>query len=531
MKAFTKLLFVAFVSMLGFASCDKQEELAPTIKIEEVVASDDTYVFTIKATGATKCAYILFDGDTITAEKVFSDGVAVNNFNDPVAVGNLKSGITYYLAAAAKNSAGAVLSNTLKFTTKGNGGNDNGDDNGGDNGGNGDDNGDDNGGNNGGNDDNFELPEIDGVENVVITKTTGGCWYSEYNYYVYFVLENGDRIQLDFYTLSDTMSQYFPYGTYTLGSNYAPYTIHPESSCYLPNGWEGFGYQFTDAYVTVDVVDGKYAIYMILTYDADGVEKSIQGYYNGIMSNASVPAGDDTGSDKLIEVLEIGSTSFKFRINAEADQYWRCSVVDKRVYDQYQSNPGAWVVTYGFMLGGTLTFDWVNGEYCEYVPGLPMSVTSSTDYLIIAALMDYSEGQETTLLGGVEVVQVRTKAESVGSGRVDVTMKQINVNDIVFDCVFGDNVWSCYAAMLETTNVEEVKAGAYVQFGYNSYEECMLSLVPDLSPEFKRQFMSSQYDYKWENLKYGTSYTLCIKVLDNNGGATYQEYGPFTTNR
>ena len=525
MKAFTKLLFVAFVAMFGFASCELQEEVAPTIEIESVVVTEDTFVFSVKANGASQCAYILYDGDVMTTQQVFSNGVVISNVTAPVAVENLKSGTTYNVVAAAKNSVGAVLSNTLTFTTKGNS-SDNGDDNSGDNG-------DDNGGNNGGgnNDDNFELPEIDGVENVVITKTTGGCWYSEYNYYVYFVLENGDRIQLDFYTLSDTMSQYFPYGTYTLGSTYAPYTIHPESSCYLPNGWEGFGYTFTDAYVTVDVVNGYYAIYMMLTYLENGVEKSIQAYYNGIMSNASVPAGDDTGSDKLIEVLEVGSTSFKFRINAAADQYWRCSVVDKRVYDQYQSNPGAWVVTYGFMLGGTLTFDWVNGEYCEYVPGLPMSVTSSTDYLIIAALMDYSEGQESTLLGGVEVVQVRTKAESVGNGTVAVTMKEINVNDVVFDCVFGDNVWSCYAAMLETANVEEVKAGAYVQFGYNSYEECMLSLVPDLSPEFKRQFMASQYDYKWENLKYGTSYTLCIKVLDNNGGATYQEYGPFTTNR
>ena len=120
MKAFTKLLFVAFVSMLGLASCETQEEVAPTIEIAEVVAADDTYVFTIKATGASQCAYILYDGNLITAERVFSEGVAVKNFNDPVAVGNLKSGTTYHLVAAAKNSAGAVLSNTLKFTTKGN---------------------------------------------------------------------------------------------------------------------------------------------------------------------------------------------------------------------------------------------------------------------------------------------------------------------------------------------------------------------------------------------------------------------------
>lgn len=526
MKAFTKLLFVAFVAMLGLASCDKQETVAPTIEIQSVAVTEDTFVFTVKAKGASKCAYILYDGDVMTAQKVFTDGVAIGDPTTPVTVGNLKSGTTYHIVAAAKNSVDTVLSNPLTFTTKGS--SDNGNDNGGNN--------DDNGGNNGGNDDNFELPEIDGVENIVITKTNGGCWYCEYNYYVYFVLDNGDRIQLDFYTLSDTMSQYFPYGSYTLNSNKAAYTICNEGSCYLPFGWpkdeEGndtFGYAFTDGYVTVDVVNGYYAIYMMLTYDADGVEKTIQGYWNGIMSNASVPAGDDTGSDKLIEVLEVGSTSFKFRINAEPNQYWRCSIVDKRVYDQYQPNPGAWVVTRGFMLGGTLTFDWVNGEYCEYVPGLKMSVTSSTDYLILAALMDYSEGKENSLLGGVEIVKIRTKAETVGTGRVDVTMKEINVNDVVFDCVFGGDVWSCYVAMLETANVEEVKAGAYTKWGYTSYEECMLSLVPDLSPEFKRQFMASQYDYKWENIKYNTSYTMCIKVIDNNGGATYQEYGPFTT--
>ncbi len=531
MKAFTKLLFVAFVAMLGLASCDKQEAVAPTIEIQSVVVTEDTFVFTINAKDASKVAYICSkDGfDNFSAEKIMSDGVVVKDIDNSVIVRGLQSNTKYYIAAAAKNDFGVAISNVISVTTKaGSGGNDSGD-----NGGNNDDNG---GNNGGGNDDNFELPEIDGVENVVITKTNGGCWYSADNYYVYFVLDNGDRIQLDFYTLIDTMCQYFPYGRYTLNSNKAAYTFCNEGSCYLPFGWpkdekgnDTFGYAFTEGYVTVDVVGGYYAIYMMLTYDADGVEKTIQGYYNGIMSNASVPAGDNTGSDKLIEVLEVGSTSFKFRINAEPDQYWRCSVVDKRVYDP--SNPGAWVVTSGFMLGGTLTFDWVNEEYCEYVPGLKMSVTSSTDYLIIAALMDYSEGKENSLLGGVEIVEIRTKAETVGTGRVDVTMKQINVNDVVFDCVFGDNVWSCYVAMLETANVEEVRAGAYIKWGYTSYEECMLSLVPDLSPEFKRQFMSSQYDYKWDYLDYGTSYTMCIKVIDNNGGATYQEYGPFTTNR
>jgi hypothetical protein len=145
--------------------------------------------------------------------------------------------------------------------------------------------------------------------------------------------------------------------------------------------------------------------------------------------------------------------------------------------------------------------------------------------------MDYSEGKENSLLSGVEVVQIHTKAEAAGTGTVDVDIKEIGVNDITFDCVMDSNVWCCYVAMMETANLQEIKDGNYELAGYSSYEECMLSLIPTLSHEFKRQFLESQYDYKWDALKYNTSYTMCIKVIDNNGGATYQEYGPFTTSK
>ena len=533
MKAITKLLFVALVSMLGFASCDKLNEVAPTIEITAVGTTENSIIFTVNAKGASKCAYILYDGDTMNADKVFADGVAIENPNGPVIAENLKSGTTYYVVAAAKNSVDTVLSNSISLTTKGD---NTGGDNGGNNGGNQDDpnegNGG-NGGNNGGNNDNFELPEIDGCENIVITKTKDGRWYQDYNYYVTFVRDNGDRIILDFYTLDETMRQYFPYGVYTLNSNYAAYTIHPESSGYVPANAsaDGEGYNFTDAYVSVDVVNGQYAIYMMLTYNENGVDKNIQGYYNGILSGASIPAGDDVGSKKLIEVLDVTSSSFKFRINAEEGQYWRCSVVDKRVYNQTASNPGAWIVTYGMMLSGTLTFDWIDGQQCPYLPSLTMSVTSSTDYLIIAALMDYSEGQENSLLGGVEIVEVRTKGDAVGAGTVDITMKEINTNDVVFDCVFGDNVWCCYIAMMETSNLDEIKAGKYLQAGYSSFEQCMLSLIPGLSHDFMRQLIKTEYDYKFDSLKYGTSYTMCVKVVDMNNGATYLEFEPFVTNK
>jgi hypothetical protein len=510
MKNFFKLFVVALFSILPLAGCQSgdNEGVAPTIEIVALKSTANTISFRVTTTDAAECAYLIYDGDIVSVADVFANGTAVEQ-SGVVEVDNLKAETTYYVVAAARNAHGEVLSNTLSMTTSAQGG-----------------------GNNGGNDDgNFELPDIEGVENIVIEKTKDGRWYEPYNYYVTFVRDNGDRIILDFYTLDETMSQYFPYGQYTFATNYYPYTIHPETSGYIPYGKsaDGEGYLFTDGYVTVDVVNGYYAIYMMLTYEEDGVSKSIQGYYNGILSGASVPEGDDNGSEELVEVLEVGSTSFKFRINAEEGQYWRCSVVDKRTYDQVESNPGAWVVTYGFMLEGPLTFNWENGKICEHVPGLQMNVTSSTDYLILAALMDYSEGQENSLLGGVEVVQIRTNAEAEGTGSVDMTIKEVGVNDIIFDCIFGENVWCCYVAMMETENLQEIKDGKYAMAGYDSYEECMLSLVPGLSHDFMRQFLESQYDYKWDGLKYGTSYTPCIKVVDMDNGAKYIELEPFTT--
>ena len=515
MKNIFKLLIVALIAILSLVACEQSiEQSAPTITIKAGKATSNSISFTITAESATKCAYLLYDGDIITAEQVLKEGAQVAGNGTTTKVEDLEAETDYWVVAAASNERGMVLSETIKIrTSAAAGGGDDGDDD------------------NGGNDDEFELPEIDGVENIVIEKTKDGRWYEPYNYYVTFVRDNGDRIILDFYTLDETMSQYFPYGQYTLATNYQPYTIHTESSGYVPAGSDanGQGYNFTDGYVSVDVVNGYYAIYMMLTYNENGTEKTIQGYYNGILSGASVPEGDDEGSQELVEVLEVGTTSFRFRINAEEGQYWRCSVVDKRVYDQTQSNPGAWVVTYGFMLSGTLEFNWENGKECEYIPGYMMNVSSSTDYLILAALMDYSEGQENSLLGGVEVVQVRTNAEAAGTGSVDVTIKEIGVNDITFDCIFGDDVWCCYVAMMETGNLQEIKDGKYVMAGYDSYEECMLSLVPGLSHDFMRQFLTSQYDYKWDALKYGTSYTMCIKVVDMNNGAKYIELDPITT--
>lgn len=497
-------MFAMATFAVGCNNSDKDATAMLEILPVDTTASSITFVINVEA---DECAYMLYDGENISVDTVLSEGTATDG--GVITIKDLQPKTKYYVVAAARSGKSIIMKPLMMETKESNGG----------------------GGNDDNNDDPFELPEIDGVENIVIEKTKDGRWYEVYNYYVTFVRDNGDRIILDFYTLDETMSSYFPYGQYTFATNYHPYTIFPETSGYIPAGKsaDGEGYNFTDGYVTVDVVNGQYAIYMLLTYVEDGTSKSIQAYYNGPLSGASVPKGDDNGSEELIEVLEVGSTSFQFRINAEEGQYWRCSVVDKRVYDMTSSNPGAWVVTYGFMLDGTRTFNWENGKECEHVPGLIMEAMSSTDYIILAALMDTSEGQENSLLGGVEIVQVRTEEPVTGTGSVDINIKEINSNNVTFDCIFGENVWCCYVAILPTQRIEEIKSGEYAQVGFSSYEECMIAFIPALSHDSKRQFMATTYDYKWEYLNYNTSYTMCVLVEDMNKGVTFFEVEPFTT--
>ena len=137
--------FVAFVALLGFYACGDKDvpTAAPTIEIKESGKTSTSITFSVNAKGATECAYYLYDGDVVTVDAVFANGVAIKANTKSVEVKNLESDTKYYIIAAAKNSVGATLSNPLIVTTDA-------DDNGGNNG-------------NGGNDDPFVLPEIDGV--------------------------------------------------------------------------------------------------------------------------------------------------------------------------------------------------------------------------------------------------------------------------------------------------------------------------------------------------------------------------------
>ena len=154
-----------------------------------------------------------------------------------------------------------------------------------------------------------------------------------------------------------------------------------------------------------------------------------------------------------------------------------------------------------------------------YVP-----IESVSVYKSASGWKDYASS-----IVGYDFESVNDETDVAVIGTVDIDIKEINRNNVVFDCILGENILSCYVAMMETANLQEIKYGMYAIAGYATYEECMLSLIPALSQDFKRQFMESTYDYKWDFLNANTSYTMCAVIKDINKGFTFIEMEPFTT--
>ena len=496
MSKFFRLLVVTIPVLLAFTACDKEGSEATTVPVIEIVAVDtttDSISFAVSSTNASECAYMLFDGDIISAEEVFANGTSIAT-SGVVEVENLDSNTTYYVVAAARNSAGSVISNTLALKTKSNGNSGGGDNGGG------------------------VKPDVpEGALNIV--KTTEGRWYEPYNYYVTLVAESGERIILDFYTIDETMSSYLPYGSYELdlSSSMEPYTIGAEYSGIIlePEQSAEDGYLFTSGYCNVDVVDGYYSLFFEFTFDVEGEEHSVSGYYNGPMSGASVP-GSDT-ERRLIELLDVSSSSFKFRVNAESGQYWRCAVVEKIVYNSSNPNPGAWALSYGFLYEGPMEINWRNGE--EFIPGYIMSVSPNTEYLILAVLVDSETGLD--MQSGVEVVEVKTEPVTAGTGVVDVEVREVYENSVDFYCTMGEGVSKYMVTIYREDQVEDARQNwsQYTSYGINSFEDMMYLLISTGSSPRARTFYEST-EVSWGDLWYATPHYICIMVEDVNGGVS-----------
>ncbi len=97
-----------------------------TLAITLAEALETSIGFNIEATNVETVTYLVLPGSiattppTVTAEDIFSKGITVKDWSKTVEVSNLMPETTYYIFAAAKNSAGVitVLEQPLSTTTQ-----------------------------------------------------------------------------------------------------------------------------------------------------------------------------------------------------------------------------------------------------------------------------------------------------------------------------------------------------------------------------------------------------------------------------
>ena len=73
MKNFLKYALCCIVSALGFISCETPNEEVVSIELMAAETTSSSISFVVNANG-DECAYMLYDGDSITAEQILSEG-------------------------------------------------------------------------------------------------------------------------------------------------------------------------------------------------------------------------------------------------------------------------------------------------------------------------------------------------------------------------------------------------------------------------------------------------------------------------
>lgn len=116
-----KIFFLLAAATMMFAACNpdqKEEAKAATVELSPGDVTTSSVTFTVTSANATAVAYICVEGAAPAAEKVLTDGKAVEaNTAAPVTVNDLKDGVEYTIVAAAMNDLGTVVSEPLKMTT------------------------------------------------------------------------------------------------------------------------------------------------------------------------------------------------------------------------------------------------------------------------------------------------------------------------------------------------------------------------------------------------------------------------------
>ena len=136
MKTFIKNTICTLALALGMVACETTDNSSvPTIEVVAVDSTSKSITFVIN-TQSEECAYMLYDGENINADTIFSQGTKTKS--GVITINDLEANTKYYVAAAARNGKLSAME-TIMMQTKASTNND------------------DNGGNDDNNDDNNEV--------------------------------------------------------------------------------------------------------------------------------------------------------------------------------------------------------------------------------------------------------------------------------------------------------------------------------------------------------------------------------------
>ena len=511
MKKIFYFLSLLMACVVVATSCEPENNIPegqkPTIELTVGEATATSLTFEIAATNAEKVAYmVVAAAASFDADQIMASGVQVDPAETSVTVEDLESNKSYFIVAAASNQSGSAMATPISMKTLKDGEEPT-----------------------PGDDPNTnpepepepgvdpESPFEDGLE---IVRTSKGAWYDKVNYYVTLEAATGEVMFIDMYCnpgLSD--GKYIPEGRYNVVNQLTDYnTILSEYSGLKQNADEEYGFNFKSGYLDVSVVNGKYFLVFEFVLD-DATSTPVRGSYYGPMSGASV-----RGDSELLTVKKLTSSSITFDINVEANQEWRCVVIEKVTYDLYGGKTTQFLANYGFPGVGPQQIVWANGEphpNSDFAAqGMKVEVGPGTDYIILVALYDSASASYTSAV--FEKV-VHTLDPEQSQETVNVEIQSIEPNKVIYSLTPSANVFSYRTCVLKTELVTEAEE-VYYTYNFSSFEAFMIYLIESSASESRIFYEPATVE--WSGLWYDYDYTICTLVLDKSGakGLSFVEF-------
>ncbi len=247
-----------------------------------------------------------------------------------------------------------------------------------------------------------------------------------------------------------------------------------------------------------------YTLYVVAKSSADGSLSAVKTLKFTTL---------DDGKFKPIEILEVGTNYFTFKINFEG---YYVFLPFEQAYLPIFGSAANYLVQKNIFGSGVQTIKWENGgSYGNE----PMNVQPNMTYVIAVAECG-ADGiivdAEGNLLSEVHTIEVTTKALSESNANVEITLSNITSTSVDIKAVPDDTVSTFYLFVQESatfeSNMEMYGEGAYMSVMKSHYAWSSTMTI----------------ERTWEGLTPSTKHVLLKLVVDRAGGESFS-WQEFTT--